>query len=186
MRRLRSRVTYANVVATIALFLALGGVSYAATQLPKNSVGTKQLRKNAVNSSKVKNGSLTLGDFKKSQRSKLRGPKGATGAKGDAGATGAPGAAGAPGVSGWQIVSASATASEEFAEEEVLCPAGKRILGGGALIEGEGAEEALSAVALDGSGPREGGTGWLAGAHEHAAPGEGWTLRVWAICANVS
>ena len=61
MRKLRGRLTYANVMATAAVFIALGGASYAATQLPKNSVGTKQLKKNAVNSAKVKNGSLTGG-----------------------------------------------------------------------------------------------------------------------------
>jgi hypothetical protein len=60
MRNLRGRLTYANVMATIAVFIALGGASYAATQkLPKNSVGTKQLKKNAVTGAKVKNGTLT-------------------------------------------------------------------------------------------------------------------------------
>jgi hypothetical protein len=60
MRKLRGRLTYANVMATIAVFIALGGASYAATQkLPKNSVGTKQLKKNAVTGAKVKNGTLT-------------------------------------------------------------------------------------------------------------------------------
>ena len=43
MKQLRQRLTFANVVSCIALFVALGGVSYAATQLPKNSVGAKQL-----------------------------------------------------------------------------------------------------------------------------------------------
>jgi hypothetical protein len=43
MRRVRDRLTYANVVSTLCLFLLLGGEAYAATQLPKNSVGTKQL-----------------------------------------------------------------------------------------------------------------------------------------------
>jgi hypothetical protein len=37
------RLTYANVVATLAVFIALGGASYAASQLPANSVGTRQL-----------------------------------------------------------------------------------------------------------------------------------------------
>jgi hypothetical protein len=60
---MRPRLTYANVVATMALFIALGGASYAALKLPKNSVGTKQLKKNAVNGSKVKNNSLTGEDF---------------------------------------------------------------------------------------------------------------------------
>jgi hypothetical protein len=43
MRRIRSHLTYANVIATIALFLALGGLSYAAFHLPKNSVKSKNI-----------------------------------------------------------------------------------------------------------------------------------------------
>jgi len=42
------RLTYANVVATLALFLALGGASYAAIVLPANSVGPRQLQAGAV------------------------------------------------------------------------------------------------------------------------------------------
>ena len=61
--RFQPRVTYANVVATLALFLALGGGTYAAFKLPNNSVGTKQLKKNAVTSPKVKDGSLTAADL---------------------------------------------------------------------------------------------------------------------------
>ncbi|MFM7248233.1 MAG: hypothetical protein ACKO2Y_12320, partial [Actinomycetota bacterium] len=58
-----SRLTYANVMATIAVFLALGGTSYAVTALPKNSVGTPQLKKSAVTGVKVKDRSLTAADF---------------------------------------------------------------------------------------------------------------------------
>jgi hypothetical protein len=55
MTVLRGRFTYANVVATLALFIAVGGASaFAATQLPKNSVGAKQLKKGAVNTAKIK------------------------------------------------------------------------------------------------------------------------------------
>jgi hypothetical protein len=49
----------ALVISLIALFVALGGTTYAATSLPKNSVGTKQLKKNAVTGSKIKNGAVT-------------------------------------------------------------------------------------------------------------------------------
>lgn len=56
---MRPRLTYANVMATIAVFIALGGASYAALKLPKNSVGTKQLKKEAVTAGKVKKGTLT-------------------------------------------------------------------------------------------------------------------------------
>jgi hypothetical protein len=59
MTAIRARLSYANVVATLALVLALGGVSYAAMKLPKNSVGTKQIKNNAVTGAKVKKHTLT-------------------------------------------------------------------------------------------------------------------------------
>jgi hypothetical protein len=46
-------------VALIALAVALGGTSYAAWQLPKNSVGTTQLRNGAVTGPKLRNGAVT-------------------------------------------------------------------------------------------------------------------------------
>jgi hypothetical protein len=51
--RLRARLSYANVVATLALFAALGGASYAAVTLPPNSVGPRQLRRGAVTPSRL-------------------------------------------------------------------------------------------------------------------------------------
>jgi hypothetical protein len=67
LSRLRPRVTYANVVSTLCLFIVLGGGAYAAVTLPKNSVGSKQIKKNAVTSPKVKDGSLTAADVKSGQ-----------------------------------------------------------------------------------------------------------------------
>jgi len=58
MRHLHGKMTYANVMATVAVFIALGGAAYAAG-LPKNSVGTKQIKNEAVTAAKVKKGSLT-------------------------------------------------------------------------------------------------------------------------------
>jgi hypothetical protein len=79
----RSRPSPALVVSLIALFVALGGTGYAAFKLPKNSVGTKQLKKKAVVSSKVKNHSLLAVDFKRGQLpAGPRGPQGPAGAKG--------------------------------------------------------------------------------------------------------
>jgi hypothetical protein len=54
-----------NTIAMLALFIALGGTTYAATALPKNSVGTKQLKKNAVTAVKIKSGSVTNGKLGK-------------------------------------------------------------------------------------------------------------------------
>jgi hypothetical protein len=97
LSRLRARLTYANVIATVALFVALGGSSWAALQLPKNSVGPRQLKKNSVTSVKVKPGSLLTNDFKASQRAALRGPQGSQGPQGLQGAKGDPGVQGPAG-----------------------------------------------------------------------------------------
>ena len=94
-RTCSSRLTYAKVMATIAVFAVLGGTGYAAVALPNASVGNAQLKANAVDSSKVINGSLLKADFKPGQL-----PKGAKGAKGAAGSTGANGATGASGAKG--------------------------------------------------------------------------------------
>ncbi len=52
-----------NAVALLALFVALGGTSYAAIKLPKNSVGNRHLQANAVTGAKVRDHSLTAKDF---------------------------------------------------------------------------------------------------------------------------
>jgi hypothetical protein len=101
MRRITSRLTYANVVASLALFIALGGGAYAATKLPKNSVGNTQLKDDAVDGDKVDDGSLTAKDFKKSSLPKGdRGPAGAVGATGPQGSAGSTGQAGEKGDKG--------------------------------------------------------------------------------------
>jgi hypothetical protein len=59
-RSFRPRLTYANVIASLALFVALGGVAVAAG-LPKHSVGAKQLKKGAVTAAAIKKGAVTSG-----------------------------------------------------------------------------------------------------------------------------
>src|SRR6476646_3952341 len=76
----RLRPSPAMVVACIALVFALTGAGYAAGMLGPNTVGTKQLKKNAVISSKVKNRSLLAVDFKSGQLP--RGPQGPQGPAG--------------------------------------------------------------------------------------------------------
>jgi hypothetical protein len=99
--KLLRRPSPALVVSVIALVVALGGTSYAAIVLPANSVGMKQIKKNAVTSAKVKNGSLLSADFRAGQLpAGATGATGATGLKGDKGTNGAAGPAGSPGVKG--------------------------------------------------------------------------------------
>jgi hypothetical protein len=52
--KVRSRLTYANVMATIAVFIALGGASYAALRIPARSVGSKQLKLQSVGPNHLK------------------------------------------------------------------------------------------------------------------------------------
>jgi hypothetical protein len=84
------RPGYANVVATLALFIALGGSAYAATRLPANSVGPAQLKNRAVTPTKVARKTIAL----------FRGQQGATGARGPQGVQGATGPHGPQGQQG--------------------------------------------------------------------------------------
>jgi hypothetical protein len=60
LKQIRKRLTYANVMSSIAVFLVVGGATaFAAGHLGKNTVGTKQLKNNAVTTAKIKNGAVT-------------------------------------------------------------------------------------------------------------------------------
>jgi hypothetical protein len=121
------RPSPAMIVACLALLVALGGTSYAAVKVPRNSVGTAQLKKGAVTTLKVKNNSLLLLDFAAAERLKLKGDPGAKGDKGDKGDAGAQGPVG---VSALEIVSAVSASNSVDKDQAVNCPAGKRVLGG--------------------------------------------------------
>jgi hypothetical protein len=96
-RRLRSHLSYANVTASLALFIALGGTGYAAVTLPRNSVGSAQLRSNAVGakeirrgavrSGEIRNRSIRVSDLATNTRKSLRGTPGPTGPAGKDAAT---------------------------------------------------------------------------------------------------
>jgi hypothetical protein len=76
MKLIRAKLTYANVISTLCLFLLVGGgAAWAAIHLPKNSVGAKQLKKGAVTPAKLSQSTKTT-------------LKGATGPQGPAGPQG--------------------------------------------------------------------------------------------------
>jgi hypothetical protein len=161
------------VVACLALIVALGGTSYAAlVNVPLNSVGTAQLKANAVVSSKVKDGSLLATDFKAGQL-----PTGPPGRKGD---TGDPGPSG---LSGYQIVMGrNVQANSIYNSLSMDCPPGKKAIGGGGgtgggIVPGDGPY-------ITDSFPSADGTGWLV---QTARATSGYsTLVGFVICANVS
>lgn len=198
MPRIFRSASYANVTATIALFAALGGTSYAAFTLPANSVGNVQIKSNAVTSAKVKNHSLLAADFQFGQIPP--GPAGATGAtgatgpagaKGAIGATGATGPAGATGATGPAGVAAldynvSAPVSNPGNTQtfgSVNCDSGQHAVGGGVYTSG-GLTQNVNAT-----GPFSGGgtlvnTSWAAYVNNTTATVQ--TFEVYVICTNAS
>lgn len=96
-RKLRIRLTYANVIATLAMFAALGGSSFAAIsitgkQVRDGSLGGRDIHNGSLTSRDVHDGSLLARDFKVGQVPAgppgTQGPRGLQGAKGDRGAPG--------------------------------------------------------------------------------------------------
>ena len=112
--RLRSRVSYANITASLALFVALGGTAAAAVTLPRDSVGSPQIRtgavrapeiaknavrsraiaEDAVGSSEIEDNAIRLADISRGARSSLQGAQGPAGPQGTPGETGPQGPAG--------------------------------------------------------------------------------------------
>ncbi len=91
MKHLRGKLTYANVISTLCLVLLVGGgTALAATHLPKNSVGTKQLKKAAVTPAKLSKAakSTLTGATGPAGATGPIGPKGTQGPKGDRGEKG--------------------------------------------------------------------------------------------------
>jgi hypothetical protein len=203
------RLTYANVMATVAVFVALGGTGYAAITLPKNSVKSKQIKNgqvkgadlaaNAVTTKKVKDGTLLAADFKAGQLPAgapgQPGAKGDTGAKGDKGDQGDKGAKGDTGTFG-SVTTYSFTAASDLADGakmsyDVSCPADQTAIGGGGRGDDFNSEEtevtssrpetAGGGVPADGSGF----TGWrLTVVNKAGGMTTGIQPTVWVICAT--
>jgi hypothetical protein len=133
VKRIRARFTYANVAATLALFIALaGGTAYAASQLEKESVGTKELAKGAVTPAKLSKGSKNAlkgatGPQGAQGAQGVAGPKGDTGPRGETGQKGDTGPAGpitgalpaGVTVTGVFNIDSRATAAEQFGAGEI-------------------------------------------------------------------
>jgi len=202
MKRLFSGSRYANVTATMALVAVLGGTAYAAG-LPSYSVGSLQLRTNAVTSAKVKDGTLRLKDFKSGQiptgatgpagPAGPAGPKGADGTRGATGTTGAQGPVGPIGPAGTTGARGPAgpstlpqldynsgaqitVANGQTATGSVECDAGMSVVGGGALSSDAG-------MTLDSSYP-SGTSAWRVYMRNNS--GAIRTFRVHVICTSAS
>ena len=126
MKQIRKRITYANVMSSIAVFLVIGGAT-AFAALGKNTVGTKQLKKNAVTTAKIKNGAVTTGKLKndavtgaKVNESTLGQVPSAANATNASNATNATNASNASTVGGLRIVKFSLNGASPIGNTQIL------------------------------------------------------------------
>lgn len=170
MRIFFRRPSPALVVSSIALGLALGGTGYATVlNVPRNSVGTAQLKAGAVTTKKVKDRTLLRTDFKPGQL--------------PAGPQGPQGPAGPPGISAIQRVDVTTPLSSANSKTLLVdCPSPKKAIGGGARVLGNGA----SRVSIIANFPDSSGTQWDASAAEVTATAASWQLQAYALCATVA
>ena len=108
MSRFRQTLSPATVMSAIALFISLGGVGYAAA-----SIGSAQIKNNAVASKDIKNGTIVTKDISKSTARSLKGATGATGARGATGAAGSVGPVGPAGAAGSALAFAHVNAQRD-------------------------------------------------------------------------
>lgn len=161
------------VLSTAALVVAVLGatpVGHAAMNLvvPRNSVGTLQLKANAVTAAKVKNGSLLSADFKSGQLP--QGPQGPAGPQGP------------PGMSGLQpIFTTGASNSTVTRTLSAACPAGKTAVGGGgSVVPANQAGVAITSSYLANA------TTWSVNAREVVATAGSWSINAFVVCATVT
>ena len=182
----RRRPSAGVVLAIVALFVALGGSSYAAvTVLPRASVGAPQIKQGAVNSKKVQDGSLLVKDFKQGQLPAgpqgPQGEQGPQGTQGPQGPQGPQGTPGAPGISGFQVVDGPTVSVDpgRTSQSTATCPAGKKAISGG-YETGSSAN-----VTLNRTGPSSAAaTGWYVRITNNDAARKDWNAQ--AICVNVA
>jgi hypothetical protein len=189
---------YANVTATLALFVALGGTSYAAATISGTDVrnGTltgSDIKNESLKSGDVDNGSLLAKDFKSAQL-----PAGPAGSQGAQGAQGPQGIQGPQGPAGATNVVARRTNRNlapplpgEVTIESALasCLPGERAVGGGAGITNITSGFALMIMSEpaedDGTPPEDGevATKWRAvGVNSDQSNAQ--TLNVHVLCAS--
>jgi len=141
----------ALVVSLVALVVALGGSGYAIAKLPKNSVGSAQIKEGAVTPAKIRKGSLTADLFAPGVLvAGAKGEKGEAGAAGAAGATGATGATGAQGLAGSARAYASVSAAGSLSRAKNVLAANK-VTPGVYCVQLDPSIDVATAVAVVGS-----------------------------------
>jgi hypothetical protein len=133
------------VIASLALFVALGGSATAATlitgsQIKNGTIAGKDLKNSSVTGAKVKNGSLSSSDLSASAKAALKGAKGDPGPAGQTGPAGTPGAQGPRGIVSPRVQTLGGKDINDGAAQTVLTssvPAGTYVITAKATLVAE-------------------------------------------------
>jgi hypothetical protein len=198
------RLSFANVTSSLALFIALGGASYAAIKVPANSVGTKQVKNRAITTSKLDRKVLTslrgaTGARGLAGSQGVAGPQGLQGLQGPKGDTGASGAAAladgsitASKLAGSSVTQAklglttvlatSSVDSNANKAEVATCPAGTSVISGSAEVVDQSHHLITGVAAVSVSGPLLFSGQYWEGAAYRTAGSASYGLDVIAFC----
>jgi hypothetical protein len=187
LAKFRAGLTYANVMATVAVFIALGGSSFAALtvtgrNVKDSSLSGRDLRNNSVTGKDVKgiksgdvtDDSLLARDFKGGQLP--AGPKGDKGDKGDPGTNGGTNA----------VIRRNDVLAAGAGDITVHCNPGERAIGGGVgRTDGltNGLDNLYASYPVTGTGPTPDGsaaTGWNAAFSRSSGSGITW----YVVCVS--
>jgi hypothetical protein len=187
MKSVRKRLTYANVMSSIAVFLVVaGGTAFAATQLEKESVGTNQLKKEAVSLAKIKTAAKNAlkGATGPAGPAGAQGKQGERGPQGERGLQGLPGT---PGLSGLEVVTQKvATSTTTPKSVTVSCPAGKKVISTGFDIDGGSNGSSQKEAAIDMAKVNSSlESASFEAYNEQGAAAPSWSLEGVIVCANV-
>jgi hypothetical protein len=175
LRHVRKLFTFSNVIAMLALFLALGGSVYAASS---HKINGSKIKPKSIPGNRIKANSLTAAQIKSGTLTGAKVKPGSLTGKQVVGST----------LTG---VSASSLSAVDYAATTVTlsqfkaggttatasCPSGQRVIGGGALVSND------NNASVNDSGPTASRGGWEATAHSYE---QGVTMTVTAICTAVT
>jgi len=194
------RLSFANLTSLLALFVALGGASYAAIKVPANSVGTKQVKNRAITTRKLDPKALTSlhGGRGLPGSPGVQGPQGLQGLQGPKGDTGASGAALADGsITASKLAGSSVTQAKlgltiavgstnvsSTANQAAVatCPAGTSVISGAVEVVGANGYVLNGVAATSYNGPLPFSGQYWEGAAYRTAGSASFGLQVLAFC----
>lgn len=180
MRQPGRHLSYANVMVTVAVFLALGGGAYAfdASGGEGPAARTITVSKSALNQMIRQEAAAQVNAAAKKKKAR-RGPAGATGPQGPNGVQGSPGVSGLQ-----QVFKSSAVDTSNPKSTTVMCPPGKRAIGGGATHS----SASPGMIGIDQIQPSDENTvpGSVTVSATATGPVPSWSVTAFVLCANVS